>query len=128
MSLRERKPSKGDRSMKPGTKRTTKQEAKTSSSRNRIYRADLGRTDAGSPIIKIVPLNPKGPLASHRQISAFIYDLASEMETRSEVLGATWAISPEAWNSRIVLELGSTNEAKAADEFVRTLLADRNLD
>ena len=114
--------------MKPDMQRTSNEEAKTSGSRSRIYRANLGRTGAGSPIIKIVPLNPKGPLASHRQISAFIYDLASEMETRSEVLRATWAISPEAWNSRIVLELGSTNEARAADEFVRTLLADRNLD
>jgi len=114
--------------MKPDTKRTANEEAKTSTSGNRVYRASLGRTDAGSPIIKIVPLNPRGPLASHRQMSAFIYDLASEMETRSEVLGATWAISPEAWNSRIILELGSSNEEKAVEEFVVALLADRNLD
>jgi hypothetical protein len=96
--------------------------------RNRIYQAEVRRTEAGSPVIRILPLNPKGPSASHRQVAAFIYDLASEMETRSEALRATWAISPEAWNSRIILELGSTNEATAAEEFVRTLLADRNLD
>ena len=114
--------------MKPRTKKREGEAAEPSRLRNRIYRAEVGRTDAGSPIVKIVPLNPKGAGASHRQVAAFIYALASEMETRSEVLRATWAISPEAWGSRIVLELGTTNEANAAEEFVRTLLADRNLE
>lgn len=114
--------------MKPDTPRTTNQDAKTTRSRNRIYRADLGETEAGSPIVKIVPLNPRGPLASHRQIAAFIYELASEMELRSEALGAEWVVSPEVWNGRLILELGSENEAKAAEVFVRALLVDRNLD
>ena len=114
--------------MKPRTTRTTRQEEIPSRLRNRIYRAEVGRTEVGSPIIRILPLNPKGSAAGHRQIAAFVYDLASEMEMRSEAIGATWAISPEAWNARIVLEIGSTNEVNAAEEFVRTLLADRNLD
>lgn len=113
--------------MKPCEKKTER-EASPSRFRNRIYRAEVGKTEVGSPIVRILPLNPKGASASHRQVAAFVYDLAAEMETRSEAIGATWAISPEAWNSRIVLELGSTNEANAAEEFVRTLLADRNLD
>jgi hypothetical protein len=78
--------------------------------------------------VKIVPLNPSGSLASHRQIAAFIYELASEMELRSEVLGAKWVVSPEVWNRRLILELGSESEARAAEVFVRTLLADRDLD
>lgn len=114
--------------MKPEPTNTTKRKPESSGTRNRIYRAEIGRTEAGSPIIRIIPLNPKGALASHRQVSAFIYDLASELELRSEAIGAKWVISPEAWNARLILELGSASETKAADEFVRTLLADRNLD
>jgi hypothetical protein len=96
---------------------------------NRLYRAQLSRTDAGSPIIKIVPMNSKGPSAHYRQINAFIYDLASEMEKRSEEIGAKWAISPEAWNARVILELatGSDSERTTADEFIAQLLAERDL-
>jgi hypothetical protein len=94
---------------------------------NRIYRAELSRTPAGSPIAKIVPINAKGPSAHHRQVAAFIYDLASEMEKRSEALGARWVISVEPWNARVIVELASETEAKAADEFLANLLSDRNL-
>jgi len=94
---------------------------------NRIYQAELSRTPAGSPVVKVVPMNPKGPSAHHRQVAAFIYDLASEMEKRSEALGARWVISVEAWNARVMVELASDVEAKAADEFLAQVLADRNL-
>jgi hypothetical protein len=96
---------------------------------NRLYRADLCRTDAGSPIIKIVPVNSKGQSAHYRQVNAFIYDLASEMEKRSEEIGAKWVISPETWNTRVTVELatGSDSERTTADEFVAQLLAERNL-
>jgi hypothetical protein len=94
---------------------------------NRIYRAELSRTPAGSPIATIVPINGKGPNAHHRQVAAFIYDLASEMEKRSEAIGAHWVISVEAWNARVIVELASETEAKAADEFLANLLSDRNL-
>jgi len=114
--------------MKPDTPRTKEQEAESTRSRNRIYRADLGKTEAGSPTVKIVPLNPRGPLASHRQIAAFIYELASEMELRSLPLGAKWVVSPEVWNRRLILELGSESETEAADAFLRTLLVARDLD
>ncbi len=72
MSVR-RRASKGARSMNPDTTKTTRPESETTGSRNRIYRAEIGKTEAGSPIVKMVPLNPKGPLASHRQVAAFIY-------------------------------------------------------
>jgi hypothetical protein len=94
---------------------------------NRIYRAELSRTPAGSPTVKIVPINAKGPNAHHRQVAAFIYDLASEMEKRSEAVGARWVISVEAWNARVIVELASESEAKAADEFLTSLLSDLNL-
>jgi hypothetical protein len=94
---------------------------------NRIYQAELSRTPAGSPIVKIVPINPKGPSAHHRQVAAFIYDLASEMEKRSEALGARWVISVEAWNARVMVELASESETKAADEFLAQVLTDWKL-
>ena len=94
---------------------------------NRIYRAELSRTPAGSPIVTIVPINAKGPSAHHRQVAAFIYDLASEMEKRSEAIGARWVISVEAWSARVMVELTRESEAKAADEFLANLLSDRNL-
>jgi hypothetical protein len=94
---------------------------------NRIYQAELSRTPAGSPVVKVVPMNPKAPSAHQRQVAAFIYDLASEMEKRSEALGARWVISVEAWNARVMVELASDSEAKAADEFLAQVLADRNL-
>jgi hypothetical protein len=97
---------------------------------NRIYRAELGHTSVGSPIVKIVPLNPKGPSASHWQVAAFLYDLAAEMERRSEELATTpqWVTTVETWNDRVILELGTESEAKVADEFIAKLLLDRNLD
>jgi hypothetical protein len=94
---------------------------------NRSYRAELSRMLAGSPIVKIVPIDPKSPSAHHRRIAVFLYDLASEMERRSEELGADWVISVEAWSSRVMVELSSVNDSKAADEFLAALLSDWNL-
>jgi hypothetical protein len=97
---------------------------------NRIYRAEVSQTETGSPIVKVVPLNPKGSSATHYQKAAFLYELAAEIERRSEETRAQWVVSPEAWNDRLILELstGSDVEKEQADEFVRTLLVDRNLD
>ena len=95
--------------------------------RYRSYRAELAVTDAGSPILRIVPEDPAAPSAHHRQVAAFVYDLAAEMERRSQEIGATWAISPEAWNSRIILELGSRTKVGAAEGFLQSVLADFDL-
>jgi hypothetical protein len=95
--------------------------------RSRMYRAEVSHTPVGSPILKIVPLNPKGPSAHHRQLSAFLYDLASEMELRSGEIDAQWVISPEAWNEQLTLEIVSDKDKARADEFVAQILNDRNL-
>ena len=114
--------------MKPGTSKTPNQDAGSTRSRSRTFRAELGRTEAGSPVLRIVPLNPKDPLAGPRLMAAFIYELASEMELRSLPLCAKWVVSPEVWNGRLILELGSESETEAADAFLRTLLVARDLD
>lgn len=94
---------------------------------NRAYRAEVGRTLAGSPVLKITPANPTGRFAQHRQLAAFIYELAAEMERRSDELGARWVISPEASNARVVIELATDQETALADKFVASVMADNDL-
>jgi hypothetical protein len=94
---------------------------------NRLYRAEVGRTPSGSPILQIAASNPETRYAKHRQLAAFIYELAAEMERRSEELGARWVISPETANARVVIELTSDHETAPADEFVASIIADNDL-
>jgi len=114
--------------MKSDTPKSPDQDAEKARFRNRTFRADLGKTEAGSLVLTIVPLNPRSPLAGPRLMAAFIYELASEMELRSESLRAKWVVSPEVWSGRLILELGSESEAGAADAFLRALRTDRDLD
>lgn len=90
---------------------------------NRAYRAKVSRTSAGSPILKLTAMNPKGLYASWRQLAAYVYELAAEMERRSEDLGADWVISADGRNGRIVIELASNHEAALADKFVARIMA-----
>jgi hypothetical protein len=111
------------------TETKTKRNAKAEASKfhNRLYRAEVTRTAVGSPILKLAATNPKGRHAQHRQMASFIYELAAEMERRSEDLGARWVISPDPTNARIVLELASDDEATRADEFINRLITDFEL-
>jgi hypothetical protein len=109
-------------------------EAKTSKAdeaprfHNRLYRAEVERTPAGSPVIKIRPTNPKGRYGQTRQIAAIVYEVAAEFERRSEDLEARWVVSPNAAAGRIVIELvGQEGETARADEFIAGALADLNL-
>ena len=93
---------------------------------NRLYRAEVGRTPAGSPVLKLMANHPTRRYA-HRHMAAFIYDLAAEMERRSEGMGARWVVSPEPTNARIVIELFDERERTFADEFVANVIADNDL-
>ena len=96
---------------------------------NRIYRAQVGRTQAGSPILKIKPINPDGRHAQRRQLAAFIYELAADVERRSDQLGARWVISPTVSPAEVVVELVSDGDGETglADEFLAGVLADYHL-
>lgn len=83
-----------------------------------LYRAELGRLSCGSPVLKIRPTNPQGAQAHHRQVAGFIYELAAEMERRSEKFEARWVISPHAVYGRIVVEIIAEHEAANAEELV----------
>lgn len=114
--------------MKRSTSTKTKaQGAKAQRFQNRMYRAEIKRTPAGSPVLQIHAANSKGRFANHRQITAFIYELAAEMERRSESLRAEWVVSPDRTNERIVLELTSDDETALAEEFLATLIRDHDL-
>ena len=93
---------------------------------NRPYRAEVTRTPTGSPVLKLTANHPTRRYR-HRQIAAFIYDLAAEMERRSEGMGARWVISPEPINARVVIELTNDHETALANEFVANIIADNNL-
>ena len=94
---------------------------------NQLYRAEVGRTPAGSPILKFTATNPEGRYAQHRQLAAFLYEIAADMERRSEQLGARWVISPETTNGWVVVELASDHETALADEFIASVIADNDL-
>ena len=81
----------------------------------------------GSAILKLSATNPKGCYAQHRQMAAFIYELAAEMERRSGQLEARWVISPETTNARLVIELAGDHETALADKFIASVIADNDL-
>ena len=52
-----------------------------------------------------------GQVKLEAQANAFIDDLASDMEKRSGEIGARWAISPEAYNARVILERATGSDS-----------------
>ena len=79
------------------------------------FRPGLARTQAGSPVIHI---DPNLPWVCTRELNRFIYVLAAELERRSKMLNASWAISPEVLNRRIVIEISSDAELVPAEEML----------
>jgi len=108
-------------------KSTKGENGTTTRFQNRLYRAEVGQTTAGSPILKLKATNPKGPFAQHRQLAAFIYELAADMERWSGDLRARWVISPDAMNGLVVVEITGDHEKALADEFVASVIAGNGL-
>ena len=90
------------------------------------FYATVGRTPAGSFRITIRPRNPKAR-ARYRQLAVAVYNLAAEMERRTEKLGARWVVSPRVFDERIDVELGDDDDEKVAAQFVTKILADSRL-
>lgn len=93
----------------------------------RRYYGDLARTAVGSPILRIAPIDPRSSDAQHRQIAAKVYDLAADMERRSQELEVNWAISPDADIGEVVVELAGEHEAELANEFIANVMAQHQL-
>jgi hypothetical protein len=94
---------------------------------SRLYRAEMGHTPAGSPLVKIIPTNPKGSHAGERQISACIYEIAAQMERASDELKARWAISAQPADSRITVELSTNGQPWVAETMIEKVLAELNI-
>jgi hypothetical protein len=93
---------------------------------SRFY-ATVGRTPAGSFRITIRARNPKDRASGYRQLAVSAYNLAAEMERRTDALGARWSISPQVFDQRIDVELGDDDDEQAAGRFVTKVLADAGL-
>lgn len=87
------------------------------------YRGEICRTPAGSPVLRIAPADPGSPDAEHRQVAAMVYELAADMERRSQQLEAHWSIAPAALDHQIVIELSGDHEAELADELLTTIMS-----
>ena len=66
------------------------EEAETSRFHNRLYRAEISRTPAGSPILKLVPNNPSGPFGRPRRIGALRQPLDSSDQGTIDRCSAGW--------------------------------------
>ena len=63
-----------------------------------------------------------------RDLAAFIYALAAELEQRSKRIGANWVISPYPFNSRLDIEMSERDEPGTGLLFVEETLTDLGLD
>jgi hypothetical protein len=70
---------------------------------------------------------PEEPFAEQREMAAFIYELAADMERRSELFGARWIICPDAMNGRVLIGLSGQQEAALAEEFAASVIASSEL-
>jgi hypothetical protein len=97
----------------------------TSEKPERMFVAEIGRTDAGSIRIRFRPAPPlRSPYGHHRALNALIYRLAAEFERQCERLGLPWPIAPYPFDAHIDIELSDGDEPDAAEEVVLAVLAD----
>jgi hypothetical protein len=60
-------------------------------------------------------------------MAALIYELAADMERRSQQLEAHWSISPDTVNQQVVIELSGDHEDELVDEFLTNIMSDYGL-
>ena len=89
------------------------------------FLAEVGLTSVGSPILHVLPRAPANP--SHRRRAEVIYELAARMERMSDELNVRWVITVEAWNARIVLELGQDGESEIANQVIAKVIEEFHL-
>lgn len=92
---------------------------------NRPFRAEIDRTPAGSIRIRFKSATER--LYSERKLSALIYEVAAELERRSEMHKARWAISPYAYDAYLDVELGERDNRDLASALVAEVLQEAGL-
>ncbi|MDX2087847.1 MAG: hypothetical protein SFX73_08355 [Kofleriaceae bacterium] len=94
-----------------------------------IFELEIGETAAGSVRLHFRPRRPLRSFYGHeRELAAVIYFLAAELERRSGQVRATWAISPEPFNTRLDIEVADDREQGEAQAFLMRALAELGLD
>jgi hypothetical protein len=101
-----------------------KQTATAGTPKSPLYRTELGRTSADSPVVKIIPTNSTRSLAEEREISARIYEIAAGLERASAELGAKWAICAQPDESKITVELAKNSQPWVAETMIEKVLAE----
>lgn len=92
---------------------------------NRPFRADIDRTPAGSIRIRFRSATER--VYSQRQLSALIYEIAAELERRSESLKARWAVCPYTYDAYLDVELGDRDNQEMASSMVAGVLQEVGL-
>lgn len=93
----------------------------------RRYCGLVARTSAGSPVLKVLATDSESWQSEPRQVAALIYEIAADMERRSQHLEAHWTIAADPENGQVVIELAGEHEAELADELVANVMAERQL-
>ena len=92
---------------------------------NRLFRAQVDRTPAGSIHIRFHSASER--LHSERKLSALIYEVAAELERRSEAMKSRWAIAPYAYDAYLDVELGERDNRDLASAMVAEVLQEAGL-
>lgn len=93
----------------------------------RRYCGAVARTTGGSPVLKVRATDPQSRRAEPRQVAAMIYEIAADMERRSQQLEAHWTIAADPENGQVVIELTGEHEAELADELVANVMTEHQL-
>jgi hypothetical protein len=94
-----------------------------------LFDLEVGETDAGSVRVRFRPRRPlRSFYGRERQVAAFVYALAAELEQRADRERVRWAISPDPANARLDIEIVEEHEFPAAQEFLMEALVDLGLD
>jgi hypothetical protein len=98
-----------------------------SSFKHREYSARIERTDAGSPSLKISATSLGSGAAGHRQVAAFVYELAASLERLSQVVDAHWSIVADPSNGCVVVQLAGDHETELAYHLLAELIHQHDL-
>ena len=93
----------------------------------RRYCALVARTEAGGPVLKVLATDPRSQQAEPRQVAAMIYEIAADMERRSQQLEAHWTIAADPERGQVVIELSGEHETELADELVANVMTEHQL-
>ena len=80
--------------------------------------------EVSGTILKIRPVDPDGDYTRHRQVAAFVYELAAALERLCDETGTNIVVSPEAFDARIVLETVQDGDEAVVADLLQGLLAE----